>query len=321
MEEELVRLFPLNHYSIGEKVNEGTTGVVYKGKNKKTGALVAIKMIKYERDTGEGYGMLYSAFREISLLKQLRHPNIISLIDVIIGNRVENPRSCYYPILELLNKDLKQYMTSIAPEYMNPKLVKSYVYQINQALLFCHQRGIIHRDVKPQNLLINKDGLIKLADFGSGRKLGPQGGKMYSPAVVTLWYRAPEILLGAPEYSCPIDIWSMGCIFAEMDMKENLFRGDSEIGQLFKIFKILRTPTEEIWEGVSSLPGYKATFPNWTDFNLKKSVKNLNDEGIDLLAKMFLYHPDQRISAESIAVHPYFNDLDLNVKPVIVESQ
>ncbi|CAG9761097.1 unnamed protein product [Ceutorhynchus assimilis] len=322
MEETEFQLFPLDDYSISERVSEGRTGVVYKGKNKKTGRLVALKIIKYQRDTEEGGEMLFSALREISLLKQLRHPNIVSLLDVIIGNRKENPKLCYYPILEFLETDLGEYIRSIAPDqYMDPKLVKSYVYQINQALLFCHQRGVIHRDLKPQNLLINKDGLIKLADFGAGRKCGQPGGEICTSGMVTLWYRAPEILLGAPKYSCPIDIWSIGCIFAEMDMKEILFKGDSEIGHLLKIFQILRTPTEEIWKGVSSLPGYTAGFPKWTDFNLKKSVKNLKDDGTDLLGKMLLYDPGQRISAESIAVHPYFNDLDLNVKPFIVESQ
>ncbi|CAG9770178.1 unnamed protein product [Ceutorhynchus assimilis] len=292
-----------------EKVGEGTYGVVYKGKNKKTGELVAMKRIRLEN---EDEGIPSTALREMSLLKELRHPNIVSLIEVIM----DEPR--LYLIFEFLCMDLKKYLDNIDPgKYMDPKLVKSYLYQINEAILFCHQRRVIHRDLKPQNLLISKDGLIKVADFGLGRTFGIPV-RIYTHEVVTLWYRAPEVLLGAPRYSCPVDIWSIGCIFAEMAMKKPLFQGDSEIDQLFRIFQILRTPTEEIWKGVSSLPEYHAIFPNWTNFNLEKSVKNLDDDGVDLLAKMLVYEPGQRISAKSIAVHPYFKNLDLKVKPVII---
>ena len=140
----------------------------------------------------------------------------------------------------------------------------------------------MHRDLKPQNLLIDKNGVIKLADFGLARAFGIPI-RVYTHEVVTLWYRAPEVLLGAPRYSCAIDIWSIGCIFSEMATRRPLFHGDSEIDQLFKIFRIMATPTEETWPGVSDLPDYKSSFPTWRGNNLKDSVKVLDPLGLDLL--------------------------------------
>ncbi|XP_030747535.1 cyclin-dependent kinase 1 [Sitophilus oryzae] len=294
-----------------EKIGEGTYGVVYKGKNKKTGEMVAMKKIRLEN---EDEGIPSTALREMSLLKELNHKNIVTLLEVIM----DEPR--LYLIFEYLCMDLKKYLDKIETgKLMDPKLVKSYLYQINEAILFCHQRRIIHRDLKPQNLLISKDGLIKIADFGLGRTFGIPV-RIYTHEVVTLWYRAPEVLLGAPRYSCPVDIWSVGCIFAEMSTRKPLFQGDSEIDQLFRIFRVLRTPTEDIWNGVSTLPEYKAIFPNWTSYTLSKQVKNLEDDGIDLLSKMLIYDPSKRISAKSVASHPYFKNLDLKVKPTIVEK-
>ncbi|KAL1502104.1 hypothetical protein ABEB36_007298 [Hypothenemus hampei] len=296
----------LEDYRKIEKIGEGTYGVVYKGRNKQTGEWVAMKRIRLEN---EDEGIPSTALREMSLLRELRHTNIVSLLEVILDE------STFYLIFEFLDMDLKKFIdTYEAGKYLNPKLVKSYLYQINQAILFCHQRRVIHRDLKPQNLLVNKNGVIKVADFGLGRTFGIPV-RAYTHEVVTLWYRAPEVLLGTPRYACPIDIWSVGCIFAEMATKKPLFQGDSEIDQLFRIFRVLRTPTEEIWKGVSSLPEYHAIFPNWTTYTLPEQVKNLDEDGIDLLSRMLKYDPSQRISAKGIAQHSYFKDVDLKVTP------
>jgi cyclin-dependent kinase 1 len=135
--------------------------------------------------------------------------------------------------------------------------------------------------------------------------------------VVTLWYRAPEILLGAQRYSCPVDIWSIGCIFAEMVNKRPLFQGDSEIDQIFRIFRVLRTPTEEIWHGVSELPDFKATFPNWTRDTLASQVPTLDNDAVDLLKQMLIYNPGLRMSAKKAVNHRYFNDLDKSKVPAL----
>lgn len=293
-----------------EKIGEGTYGVVFKGRNRKTNEIVAMKKIRLE---SEEEGVPSTAIREISLLKELQHPNIVSLQDVIMQE------SRLYLIFEFLTMDLKKYLdTAIPPqEMMSAVLLKSYCYQLLQAILFCHQRRVLHRDLKPQNLLIDKSGAIKVADFGLARAFGVPV-RVYTHEVVTLWYRAPEILLGASKYSCPVDIWSIGCIFAEMANKRPLFQGDSEIDQLFRIFRVLKTPTEDLWPGVSSLPDYKDTFPTWNSYNLPAQVKDdakVNDHGMDLLAQMLIYDPSKRISAKAAIAHPYFDDLDKSTLP------
>lgn len=249
-------------------------------------------------------------FSEISLLKELKHPNIVSLQDVIMeDNRL-------YLIFEFLSMDLKKYMDSLPSERMlDAELVRSYMYQITAAILFCHRRRVLHRDLKPQNLLISKDGLIKVADFGLGRSFGIPV-RNYTHEIVTLWYRAPEILLGSQRYSCPVDIWSLGCIFSEMVTRKPLFQGDSEIDQLFRMFRIMRTPTEEIWPGVTSLPDYKPTFPCWNSFNLAQQNKNMEPAGLDLLQKTLVYDPAYRISAKEMLEHKYFQNIDRSVADI-----
>ncbi|XP_071439939.1 cyclin-dependent kinase 1 [Hetaerina americana] len=291
----------MDEYVKIEKIGEGTYGVVYKGKHKLTGHMVAMKKIRLEN---EDEGVPSTAIREISLLKELQHPNIVSLEAVVMEE------SKLYLIFEFLSMDLKRHMDTIPKgEYLEPETVKSYLYQILQAILFCHQRRVLHRDLKPQNLLIDGKGTIKIADFGLGRAFGIPV-RIYTHEVVTLWYRSPEVLLGTSRYACPIDIWSVGCIFSEMASRRPLFQGDSEIDQLFRIFRVLRTPTEAIWPGVSQLPDYKATFPNWTNNTLNTHVKNLDSDGLDLLQSMLIYNPVQRISAKAAIAHPYFKGID-----------
>lgn len=296
----------MEDYTKIEKVGEGTYGVVFKGKHKITGKLVAIKKIRME---SEDEGVPSTAIREISLLKELVHPNIVSLLEVIMEE------SRLYLIFEFLCMDLKKYLDSFGSEkYMEPAQVKSYLYQITQAVLFCHKRRVLHRDLKPQNLLIDSKGIIKVADFGLGRAFGVPV-RVYTHEVVTLWYRAPEVLLGSTRYSSPVDMWSIGCIFAEMASKKPLFQGDSEIDQLFRIFRVLCTPNEDVWPGVSELPDYKPTFPNWTQNTLKTQVKNINDVGLELLQAMLIYNPSERISAKKTVKHAFFKDLDRSKLP------
>lgn len=300
----------MENYTKIEKIGEGTYGVVFKGKNKKTGEFVAIKKIRMESDDE---GIPSTAIREISLLRELEHPNIVGLQEVLMEeNRL-------YLIFEFLSMDLKKYIDSIEKEaYMDPEEVKSYLYQILEAILFCHKRRVLHRDLKPQNLLINGKGVIKIADFGLGRAFGIPV-RVYTHEVVTLWYRAPEVLLGSTRYSCPVDIWSIACIFAEMATRKPLFQGDSEIDQLFRIFRVLRTPNEKTWPGISQLPDYKNTFPNWTNYTLESQVKNIDKLGLDLLREMLIYNPVKRITALDALKHPYFDDLDKSSIPINYE--
>jgi len=283
-----------------EKIGEGTYGVVYKARHKKTNRYVALKKIRLE---SEEEGVPSTAIREISLLKELKHQNIVTLEEVILQD------GKLYLVFEFLSMDLKKYLDSVPGDQpVDPQLVKSYMYQILDAMVFCHKRRVVHRDLKPQNLLIDSKGTIKLADFGLARALCIPV-RVYTHEVVTLWYRAPEVLLGSARYACPIDIWSIGCIFAELVNKRPLFRGDSEIDQLFRIFRTLSTPTEETWPGVSSLPDYKNTFPCWRTNTLSQCIKNLDSTGVDLLQSMLLYDPAARVSARTALTHAYFSDV------------
>lgn len=287
-----------------ERVGEGTYGVVYKARHKKTDKIVALKKIRLEN---EDEGVPSTAMREISLLKELRHPNIVDLSDVhLYENRI-------YLVFEFLSMDLKRYLDNLPEkEFIDKMLLKSYLYQILTALLFCHKRRIIHRDLKPQNLLIDSNGSIKIADFGLARAfIIPV--RAYTHEVVTLWYRAPEVLLGCPRYATPVDIWSVGCIFAEMATKRPLFHGDSEIDQLFRIFRTMGTPTEEIWPGVTTLKAYKVTFPNWNRNVTRALVPQIDSTGFDLLEKMLIYDPHKRLNAKTAVLHPYFDDVNKDI--------
>jgi len=213
-----------------------------------------------------------------------------------------------YLIFEFLDHDLKKFL-DLSGTPLPPQLVKSYLFQIINAIKFCHCKRILHRDLKPQNLLIDKIGSIKLADFGLARAFGVPI-RTLTHEVLTLWYRAPEILLGQKEYSTPVDIWSIGCIFFEMAHRKPLFAGDSEIDQIFKIFQMYGTPNEKMWPGITKLPEFKLSFPQFKGKGLPSFCLNLDNNGIDLLSKMIVYDPCKRISAKGALNHPYFDDLD-----------
>ena len=161
--------------------------------------------------------------------------------------------------------------------------VKKFTYQILQATAYCHAHRVMHRDLKPQNLLIDKDNNVQLAVFGLARAFGLPV-KTYTHEVVTLWYRAPEILLGAKEYSTPIDIWSIGCIYAEMAQRKALFIGDSEIDQIFKIFQVQGTPNDHYWSDALKYQDFKATFPKWKGVPMSTHVKHMDEYAVDLLS-------------------------------------
>ncbi|KAJ2855233.1 Cyclin-dependent kinase catalytic subunit, partial [Coemansia erecta] len=213
-----------------------------------------------------------------------------------------------YLVFEFLDLDLKKYMDSVGPAGLSPAQVKSYMHQLVKGIAFCHSHRTLHRDLKPQNLLIDQSGMLKIADFGLGRAFGVPL-RVYTHEVVTLWYRSPEILMGSRHYSIGMDMWSIGCIFAEMVQRKPLFPGDSEIDEIFKIFRILGTPTEEVWPDITTLPDYKPTFPKWQPKDLAALLPGLDADGIDLLRRMLIYDPARRISAKQALAHPYFNDI------------
>uniref|UniRef100_A0A8D3D8M6 Protein kinase domain-containing protein n=1 Tax=Scophthalmus maximus TaxID=52904 RepID=A0A8D3D8M6_SCOMX len=228
-----------------DKLGEGTYATVFKGRSKLTDNLVALKEIRLEHEEGAPC----TAIREVSLLKDLKHANIVTLHDIIHTDK------CLTLVFEYLEKDLKQYMDDCG-SIMSVHNVKIFLFQLLRGLAYCHRRKVLHRDLKPQNLLINEKGELKLADFGLARaKSVPT--KTYSNEVVTLWYRPPDVLLGSTEYSTPIDMWGVGCIFYEMITGRPLFPGSTVEDELHLIFRILGITTSEEFK-TYNFPQYNA---------------------------------------------------------------
>jgi serine/threonine protein kinase len=285
-------------YDITEVLGEGTYGKVRKARCRQSGEFRALKQMKL--GTQED-GVPSTAIREIAILKELSHENIVRLIDVFC----KPGELCL--VFELLDSDLKKHMKALNGR-LQPAQVRDFNRQLLKGIEFCHMNRIIHRDLKPQNLLIDNSMRLKIADFGLARAFTlpvPQ----YTHEVVTVWYRPLEILLGSKLYSVPVDLWGVGCIFAEMATGSPLFAGDSEIDTAFKIFQKLGTPTEAIWPGVSELPDFKPTFPKWTHkgwANIRNTQAQVGPSGIDLLDRLMRYNPRTRVSAREALQHPYF---------------
>jgi len=285
----------MEKYKRTKKLGEGTYGVVYKAENVHTGEEVALKAIRLE---SEEEGVPCTAIREISLLKELDHPNVVRLIEII--HDVDKLTL----VFEFCDQDLKQYLDAHFGIIDHTK-IKWFLYQLLKGVEYCHKRRVLHRDLKPQNLLISKkDNTLKLADFGLARAFTVPV-RNYSPEVVTLWYRAPEVLMGFKNYSTPIDMWSIGCIFAEMKNGKPLFTGKTPEQQLGSIFKGLGTPTPEHYPKIVELPQYRDDFHTYPGKDLNVLVPGLEDEGYDLLRKLVHYDPSKRPSASEAINHPY----------------
>lgn len=280
-------------------MGQGTYGVVYKAVEKVRGSTVALKKIHIERFDE---GIPQTALREVSVLQELKHPNIVQLFNVITSE------GSVYLVFEFVESDLKKTLEKKGP-FTGIELKKA-MYQLLSALAYAHEHRIIHRDLKPANILISQDNSIKLADFGLARAINiPM--HTYTHEVVTLWYRAPEILLGEKHYSPAVDIWSLGCIFAELILGKVFLKGDSEIGQIFEIFKVFGLPrdTQESWPGVSRLKHFNPVMPHFEPKALESLFESLSPEGIDLMQKMFIYCPFRRITAREAMEHPWFAEI------------
>eukprot|EP00921_Rhytidocystis_pertsovi_P012371 GHVQ01020088.1.p1 GENE.GHVQ01020088.1~~GHVQ01020088.1.p1 ORF type:complete len:299 (-),score=34.79 GHVQ01020088.1:40-936(-) len=293
----------MEKYNKLEKIGEGTYGVVYKAQDS-SGEMFALKKIRLE---AEDEGIPSTAIREISLLKELQHCNIVRLCDVIHTERRLTL------VFEYLDQDLKK-LLDVCDGGLEASMTKAFLYQLLRGIAYCHQHRVLHRDLKPQNLLINREGALKLADFGLARAFGIPV-RSYTHEVVTLWYRAPDVLMGSKKYSTPVDIWSVGCIFAEMSNGRPLFPGTNDEDQLVKIFKVLGTARSEDWPSIVELPEWKAAFPKYEQVSWSSVVPSLDPLGVDLLSRMLKYDPLQRLSARQALEHEYFLDVPDHLRP------
>lgn len=301
-------------YTKISKVGQGTFGAVYKAeyKQKDFYRLVALKkvLIDSERD-----GFPITAIREIMIMKRLNHPNILKLIEVVTSppNEKNKNRGNVYLVFEYMEHDLSGLLRTSIKFEVNQ--IKCILHQILCGIGYLHKCNIIHRDIKSANILLNSKGEIKIGDFGLGRIIDPASDKRKTDLVVTLWYRAPELLFGEANYGFAVDVWSIGCVFSELLTGMPLFNGKEEVIQVNKIFEKCGTPTEETWPGVTSLPLFKARSPK-TIYrgNLRmvyKDNEKVDDVCFDLLNKMLSLDPRKRITVEEALKHPFFSDSHL----------
>ncbi|KAL7139557.1 hypothetical protein ABFS83_09G060700 [Erythranthe nasuta] len=299
----------ISGYQSIDIIGSGTYGVVHKARHSKTGEIVAIKQ--------QFNGTSISSFRETDVLESLLpHPSIVQLKEVLVGNGFddEEEEDPVYIVMEYFERDLNTYIKSKKKDesfIINPSEVKCLMKQLLEGVEFLHSNKLMHRDLKPGNILVNKDekGMLnlKICDFGMCRSFGSRSG-LYTPSVGTSWYKSPEILLGAKKYSNAVDMWSVGCIMAELFTGQALFRGESELDQIKCVYRVLGTPNEDIWPGFTSLPGSVANFGQLPCTLTRDEFPMLTRVGFDLLSKLLSYDPENRITAEVALHHAWFEE-------------
>ncbi|CAF3626480.1 unnamed protein product [Rotaria sordida] len=299
----------VDEYLCLNRIEEGAYGVVFRAKDKKSGEIVALKRLKMEKEK-EGFPI--TSLREICCILKSQHQNVCTVREIVVGDDMNR----IYIVMDYVEHDLKSLMTHTMKKPFSIGEVKTLMYQLLAGVNHLHDNWIIHRDLKTSNLLLSNKGILKVGDFGLAREYGSPL-KPYTPIVVTLWYRAPELLLGDKQYSTPIDMWSVGAIFGELLLMKPLFPGKSELDQLNRIFKDLGTPNEKIWPEYNSLPfTKKMTFSNYPYNRLRARFDaSLSEKGFDLLNKFLTYDPSKRISAINALKHGYFEESPRRIDP------
>ncbi|XP_031120602.1 probable serine/threonine-protein kinase At1g54610 [Ipomoea triloba] len=279
-----------------DKVGSGTYSNVYKARDKETGKIVAMKKVRF--DTSEPQSVKFMA-REIMILQKLDHPNIIKLE----GLATSRMQYSIYLVFDYMQSDLASIISRPGGR-LNESQVKCYMQHLLSGLQHCHERGILHRDIKGSNLLIDKSGMLKIADFGLANFFNTGTRRPLTTRVVTLWYRAPELLLGATEYGAGIDLWSAGCLMAEMFVGRPILPGRTEVEQLNKIFKLCGTPSEEYWKK-TRLP---TTFrpPYAYKPCIREAFRHFPSSSSGLLHTLLALDPSHRGSAASALQNEYF---------------
>lgn len=296
----------LNRYTKEKRVGEGTYAVVYVGHQKDTRRRVAIKMIKVSAFKD---GLDMSAIREIKFLQELRHDNCIELLDVFSSDTNLNL------VLEFLPSDLEMLIKDKSITF-NQGDVKSWLLMTLRGLHHCHRNFVLHRDLKPNNLLLSPNGYLKIADFGLARACATPHEKL-TATVVTRWYRAPELLFGSRHYTTAVDVWSVGIIFAELMIRTPYLPGASDQDQIDVTFRALGTPTEDSWPGMTSLPAYTqwTQHPAPSKFELQNRFLAASDKALDLMSSMLYYNPAKRVTTAEALMSPYFTENPLPTKP------
>nr|XP_043627451.1 probable serine/threonine-protein kinase At1g54610 [Erigeron canadensis]XP_043627452.1 probable serine/threonine-protein kinase At1g54610 [Erigeron canadensis]XP_043627453.1 probable serine/threonine-protein kinase At1g54610 [Erigeron canadensis] len=281
-----------------DKIGQGTYSNVYKAKDTMTGKIVALKKVRF--DNLEPESVKFMA-REILILRRLDHPNVVKL-EGLVTSRM----SCsLYLVFEYMEHDLAGLAASPTIKFTEPQ-VKCYMHQILSGLEHCHNRHVLHRDIKGSNLLLDNDGSLKIADFGLATFFDPNHKQPMTSRVVTLWYRPPELLLGATDYGVGIDLWSAGCILAELLAGKPIMPGRTEVEQLHKIFKLCGSPSDEYWK--------KSKLPHATIFKpqqaykrcIAETFKNFPSSSLPLIDTLLAIDPADRQTATAALRSEFF---------------
>ncbi|XP_072973190.1 protein IMPAIRED IN BABA-INDUCED STERILITY 1-like isoform X2 [Typha angustifolia] len=296
-----------DNYEKLEKVGQGTYSSVFRARDLETGKIVALKKVRF--DNFEPESVRFMA-REIQILRRLDHPNIMKL-EGLIASRLSGS---LYLVFEYMEHDLAGLSSSPDINFSEPQ-VKCYMHQLLSGLEHCHSRGIIHRDIKGANLLVNNDGVLKMADFGLANYFNPGKKQPLTSRVVTLWYRPPELLLGSTDYEASVDLWSVGCVFAELFQGKPILQGRTEVEQLHKIFKLCGSPSDEYWK--------KSKLPHATIFKphhpyescLQETFKSMPETALSLLETLLSVEPYKRGTASTALSSEYFKTKPYACKP------
>ncbi|XP_039988079.1 mitogen-activated protein kinase 12 [Xiphias gladius] len=283
-----------------KQVGTGAYGTVCSAVDSRTGAKVAIKKL-YRPFQSELFAK--RAYRELRLLKHMKHENVIGLLDVFTADLSLDRFNDFYLVMPFMGTDLGKLMKL---QRLSEEKIQYLVYQMLKGLKYIHSAGIIHRDLKPGNLAINQDCELKILDFGLAR----QADSEMTGYVVTRWYRAPEVILSWMRYTQTVDIWSAGCIMAEMLHGKPLFKGSDHLDQLTEIMKITGTPTQEFISKLESedAKSYIRSLPKVEKKDLQKVFSTTIPQAVSVLEHMLLLDPQSRVTAAEALTLPYFTE-------------
>jgi len=282
-----------------EKIGQGTYSSVFQAREVETGRMVALKKVRVENFQPESIRFMA---REIMILRRLNHPNIMKL-EGLITSRLS---SSIYLVFEYMEHDLAGLIASPDIQFSEEQ-VKCYMTQLLCGIEHCHLRGIMHRDIKASNILVNNEGVLKLGDFGLANVISPKNRQPLTSRVVTLWYRPPELLMGSTNYGVTVDLWSVGCVFAELLIGKPILKGRTEVEQLHKIFKLCGSPPEEFWKK-SKLP-HAAMFKPLHNYesSIGEKCKDFPKTAVNLIETLLSLEPQKRGTASSALMSEYFN--------------